>query len=79
MFSRDGRDDARRAGKALERVEERVQRVRHLHPFEVSVREGGRFRCELVTPVEELSAEDRRAVAAALEELAELVRPGGDG
>lgn len=75
-------DDAsrrERSEQALGRLEDRVRHVRHLHPFEVSVRDDGRFRCQLGTPVSQLTPDEALAVADALEELAELVRDSVDG
>lgn len=68
---RGGRD---RADEALERLEKRVRHVRHLQPFEVSMREDGRFTCELGKPLTELTPSEGRAAARALEELAEFIR-----
>lgn len=72
----DGPDEEarRRAERALDRLEERVQDVRHLHPFEMSRREDGRFRCELKKPLSELTRRERLATAEALEEMARLLR-----
>lgn len=74
MASEEGGGDRERADEALERLEERVQHVRHLHPFEVSMREDGRFTCELSRPISTLTLEEVRMVARALEDLAEAVR-----
>lgn len=63
-----------RAEEALDRLEERVRDVRHLHPFEMSQREDGRFRCELKKPLSELTRKERLATAEALEEMARLLR-----
>lgn len=67
-----------RAERALDRLEERVQDVRHLHPFVMSRREDGRFRCELKKPLSELSRDERLAAAEAMEEVARLLREAVD-
>lgn len=71
---RRGEDARRRAEQALNRLEDRVREVRHLHPFSVSRREDGRFTCSLDKPLSELSPEEASAAADALEELAGLLR-----
>lgn len=67
-------DSDPRAERALDRLEERVREVRHLHPFSLSRREDGRFACELQKPLSELTEEEGRAAADALEELARAIR-----
>lgn len=63
-----------RAERALDRLEERVRDVQHLHPFSMSRREDGRFSCSLEKPLSELSVKEARAAADALEELARFLR-----
>lgn len=80
MTSERREEDARRrAEKALDRLEDRVREVRHLHPFSVSRREDGRFSCSLEKPLSELSPDEARAAADALEELAALLRRAVEG
>lgn len=84
-MSAEGRDEdpdreRNRAERALERLERRVRDVRHLDPFEISRREDGRFSCDLQKPLADLTAGEGRALARALEELAEEIRRvAGDG
>lgn len=74
----DGSGTGARAREALERLEQRVRGVRHLSPFEISRREDGRFSCELQKPLSELTAEESRALAEALEELAGEIRAAAE-
>lgn len=74
IADRPGEDARRREERALDRLEARVREVQHLHPFEMSRREDGRFVCELTKPLSELSAREARAAADALEGLADLLR-----
>jgi len=60
--------------EALDHVLERVRNVRHLGAFEVTHREDGRFRCELQKPLNSLTRQEAHEAAAALEELARLLR-----
>lgn len=79
MMSQGPGDDAReRAERALDRLEERVRDVHHLHPFSVSRREDGRFSCELTRPLSELSPREARSAARALEELARAIREAAE-
>lgn len=59
---------------ALRRIEQRVQRVRDLDAFHFSRREDGRFRCELETPIEELTRDELEEALAALETLSSALR-----
>lgn len=74
MAEHPGEDARSRAERALDRLEERVREVQHLHPFEMSRREDGRFSCEMKKPLSELTPEEARAAAQALEEVAGLLR-----
>lgn len=67
-------EEERRTHRALGRLEQRVREVRHLRPFQLSEREDGRFACELSKPIHELTPDERRATAAALEKLAAAIR-----
>lgn len=60
--------------RVLKRVEERVQKVRHLEPFRFSRREDGRFTCELEKPVHELETEEIREALAVLDSLIGALR-----
>lgn len=71
---RPDEESSQRAERALDRLEERVQEVRHLHPFRMSRREDGRFTCELAKPLSELSPEEAQAAARHLEDLARAIR-----
>lgn len=71
---RGSADEGDRAERALRRLERRVLDVRHLKAFEVSRKEDGRFSCELVKPLSELTEEEARCAAEALEDLARLIR-----
>lgn len=55
-------------------LEERVRKVQHLDPFQFSLRQDGRFICQLEKPVEELSPEQARAAIGVLEQLLERLR-----
>lgn len=66
------------AEEALEHVMERVRNVRHLGAFEVTHRDDGRFTCELQRPLSRLSRKEAREAAAALEELARLLREAAE-
>ena len=55
-------------------LKERVRKVRHLGPVEFSIREDGRFRCELTRPMDELSPEDAKQLIRALEPIMENLR-----
>lgn len=72
-------DEPREADVTLERVEERVRKVRHLDPFHFSQREDGRFRCELVKPIHELQPAEVREALAVLEALSEVLRERLEG
>ena len=58
----------------LRRVEERVQKVRHLEPFRFSRREDGRFQCELEKPLHDLGAEEIRHALSVLDSLTGALR-----
>ena len=79
IADRPGEDARRREEEALDRLEARVREVQHLHPFEMSRREDGRFVCELTKPPAELTAREARAAAEALEDLASLLRDVAEG
>lgn len=59
---------------ALRRIEHRVQRVQDLDAFHFSRREDGRFRCELETPIEELTRDELKEALTALETLSAALR-----
>lgn len=79
IADRPGENARRREEQALNRLESRVREVQHLHPFEMSRREDGRFVCELSKPLSELSPPEARAAADTLEELAALLREVAEG
>lgn len=79
IADRPGEDARSREERALDRLEARVREVQHLHPFEMSRREDGRFVCELTKPLSELSPREARAAADALEGLADLLRQVAEG
>lgn len=56
------------------RLERKVRKVLHLDPFRISLREDGRFHCELEKPPEELSPEEASELLAALEPILERLR-----
>ena len=60
--------------RVLQRVEERVQKVRHLEPFRFSRREDGRFQCELEKPIRDLEPEEIRQALSVLDSLTGALR-----
>lgn len=76
MNGADGRDDpgSRSRGRSLKEIEERVQKVRHLEPFSMTVRDDGRFSCQLEKGLDELTTAQTRKVLHTLEELADRLR-----
>lgn len=61
----------------LDRLTARVRNVQDLQAFEATRREDGRFTFELQKPLADLSRQEAREAADALEELAGLVREAG--